>query len=54
MTNKGEMKHYSNQRGAGKLFSIDLLDGEGDEIRGTFFNESADKFYDALQTQQVT
>ncbi len=45
---KGEMRTWSNQRGEGKLFNVNLLD-ETDEIRATAFNDNAEKFYNLLQ-----
>ena len=35
------------------MFSIDLLDEEGSEVKGTFFKADADKWFDQLQEQQV-
>ncbi len=50
--NKSNMRTYSNARGDGKLFSVDLIDATG-EIRGTFFNEVAEKFFGLLQVDRV-
>lgn len=47
------MRTWSNQRGEGKLFSIDLLDEHGGQIRATMFNDSADKFFPVLQEGKV-
>lgn len=41
ITNKTE-KTYTNAKGDGKLFSVDMLDDSG-ELRGTGFNEEADR-----------
>ena len=38
---------------AGKLFSVDLLDKDGGEIRATLFKEQCDKFHDVLLENQV-
>jgi replication factor A1 len=38
------VRHYHTQRGEGKLFSIDLLDKQGGEIRAVMFNNAVDKF----------
>ena len=35
--------------GDGKVFSVDLLDAEGGEIRASFFNSAVDKFYDSVE-----
>ena len=53
VTSKSAKKTWNNARGEGCLFSVDLLDAEGSEIRGTFFKEAVDKFYDMLQEDQV-
>ena len=47
------MRSWNNARGEGKMFSIDLLDEEGSEVKGTFFKADADKWFDQLQEQQV-
>ncbi|KAF1834864.1 replication protein-like protein A 70 kDa DNA-binding subunit [Decorospora gaudefroyi] len=43
-TSKSDMKEWANQKGSGKLFSVNLLDDTG-EIRATAFTEVADKLY---------
>jgi replication factor A1 len=48
VTNKTPIKTWSNSKGEGKLFSIDLLD-ESAEIRMTCFNQQVDQYYDALK-----
>jgi replication factor A1 len=53
ITSKGEIRRWSNARGEGTLFSIDLLDAGGDEIRGTFFKDACDKFYPILEEGKV-
>lgn len=47
------MRSWSNARGEGTLFSIDLLDEDGSEVKGTFFKADANKWYDQLQEGQV-
>jgi len=47
------MRTYKNARGEGKLFSIELVDSEGGEIKGTFFNDVVDKFYDIVNEGDV-
>ncbi|KAK9476941.1 hypothetical protein V1514DRAFT_335409 [Lipomyces japonicus] len=49
---KSEVKHWHNQRGEGKLFSVNFLDQTG-EIKATGFNEAVDKFYDRLVEGEV-
>ena len=53
VSKKSEMRTWSNPRGNGKLFSVDLLDSEGGEIRATAFNAQAEKFWDILTAGQV-
>jgi OB-fold nucleic acid binding domain len=53
VTGKGEVRRWSNQRGEGYLCSIDLLDEQGGEVRGTFFKDAVDKFCDMLQVNSV-
>lgn len=52
VTSKSNIRTWSNARGEGKLFSIDLLDESG-EIRLTFFRDQVDKFYDMIETNKV-
>lgn len=52
VTNKSAIRTWSNSRGEGKLFSVDLLDESG-EIRATGFNEQCDKFYDLMELNKV-
>ncbi|XP_076306238.1 replication protein A 70 isoform X2 [Tachypleus tridentatus] len=52
VTNKTPIKTWSNSRGEGKLFSMDLLDESG-EIRATAFKEACDKFYDMIEINKV-
>ena len=47
-TNKSDMKEWHNAKGAGKLFSVNLLDDTG-EIRATAFTEVADKLYPVFE-----
>ncbi|GMF16928.1 unnamed protein product [Phytophthora fragariaefolia] len=49
VTNRAPIKNWSNARGSGKLFSVDLLDAKGGEIRATFFNDGVDKFFETLR-----
>ncbi|KAI7689463.1 replication factor A 1, rfa1, partial [Hortaea werneckii] len=52
VTHKGEIKHWHNKNGEGKLFSVTFLDESG-EIRATGFNDAVDNFYELLQKDQV-
>lgn len=51
-TSKGDIKTWHNQRGEGKLFSVNLLDETG-EIRATGFNDAVDRLYDLFQEGTV-
>jgi replication factor A1 len=53
VTAKGDIRRYNNARGDGKVFSFDLLDSDGGEIRVTCFNAVVDRFYDAIEIGKV-
>lgn len=48
VTNKSDIRHWSNQKGEGKLFSMDLVDESG-EMRATGFNDIVDRYYHMLE-----
>ncbi|XP_045536529.1 replication protein A 70 kDa DNA-binding subunit isoform X2 [Papilio machaon] len=50
--NKSAIRTWSNARGEGKLFSMDLCDDSG-EIRATAFKNECDKFYDMIEVDKV-
>jgi len=52
VVNKAPVRTWNNQRGEGKLFSMDLLDETG-EIRATAFNSECDKFFDMIEVNKV-
>lgn len=52
-TRKGPIRTWSNSRGDGKLFSVDLLDSSGGEIQATCFNDAAEKFFPMLEEGKV-
>ena len=52
VTQKSEIKTWSNQRGEGKLFNVTLMDETG-EIRGTAFNLVVDELYPKLEEGKV-
>lgn len=52
ITNKSDVRFWSNSRGEGKLFSVEMLDESG-EIRATAFKEQCDKFYDMMEVGKV-
>ena len=53
VTAKGELRHYNNAQGEGKVFSFDLLDSDSREIRATCFNAVADQFYHLIECGKV-
>ncbi len=53
VTNKGDIKRWSNAKGEGTLFSIDMLDEHGGEIRAAFFKDACEKFYPVLEQGRV-
>ncbi|CAN6336074.1 unnamed protein product [Urochloa humidicola] len=53
VTSKTDLRHYNNSRGPGKVFSFDLLDAQGGEIRATCFNVQADQFFDLIEVDKV-
>ncbi|KAI0032815.1 replication factor-a protein [Vararia minispora EC-137] len=52
VTQKSDIRHFSNARGEGKLFSVTFMDESGD-IKGTAFNAAAEDLYDRLQEGKV-
>ncbi|CDU25683.1 probable replication factor-A protein 1 [Sporisorium scitamineum] len=52
VTSKSDIRYWSNARGDGKLFSVNLLDDSG-EIKATGFNDAVDRFYPLLQENHV-
>ncbi|KAL0108123.1 hypothetical protein PUN28_015019 [Cardiocondyla obscurior] len=52
VTSKSDIRTWSNSRGEGKLFSMDLIDESG-EIRCTAFRDMCDKFYDMIKPGEV-
>ena len=52
VTQKSDIKIWTNARGEGKLFSVTLLDHSG-EIRATGFNIACDELYPRLEEGKV-
>ncbi|GBM05833.1 Replication protein A DNA-binding subunit [Araneus ventricosus] len=52
VTSKTPLRTYSNSRGEGKVFSVNLLDESG-EIKATGFNDTADKYYNMMEVNKV-
>lgn len=53
VTMKSDVRTWSNARGEGSLFSIELLDESGTNIKCTFFKEAVEKFYNMLEEGKV-
>jgi len=53
VTSKSDVRTWSNAKGEGKLFSIELADSSGCDIRATFFKEAVDQFEPLLQVDRV-
>ncbi|KAL7507216.1 hypothetical protein ACHAXN_005576 [Cyclotella atomus] len=53
VTNKSDVRTWQNAKGEGTLFSITLLDSSGYDVKCTFFKESVEKFYDAIEEGKV-
>jgi replication factor A1 len=49
---KSDIRHYSNQRGEGRFFSVTLMDDSG-EIKGTAWNAMVDDLYEKLHENRV-
>lgn len=52
VTQKSDIRTYSNARGEGKFFNVHLMDDSG-EIRATVWNFAVDNFYDKLEVGKV-
>lgn len=53
VTAKQPIRTWSNHRGDGRCFSVDLLDEHGGEIRASMFNDACDKFYSVFEMGKV-
>lgn len=53
VTNKGNIRTYTNQRGEGKLFNFELADAHGGQIQVTCFGSACDKFESIVQQGTV-
>lgn len=52
VTNKSSIRTWSNSRGDGKLFSMEIVDESG-EIRVTGFNQEVDKYFSLIEVGKV-
>ena len=53
VVSKSDIRTWSNAKGEGSLFSIELLDSSDMDIRATMFKEAVDKFYNLFQVGSV-
>ena len=53
VTNKAELRQWSNARGTGKVWSFDVVDDQGGEIRCTAFNEAAEHWSTVVEIGKV-
>ncbi|GLC43682.1 hypothetical protein PLESTM_001504100 [Pleodorina starrii] len=53
VTAKGELRRWTNVKGEGKVFSFDLLDRGGGEIRVTAFGAEAEKFFESIEVGAI-
>ena len=53
VTKKHPKRPWKNARTEGSVFNIEVMDNEATQIVGTFFNESAEKYYGELVEGQV-
>lgn len=51
--NKSGVRTWSNAKGEGSLFSIELLDSSGTDVKATFFKEAVDKWFSFLEEDHV-
>ncbi|KAI9027599.1 putative replication factor-A protein 1 [Phycomyces nitens] len=52
VSQKSDIKTWSNAKSDGKLFSVNLLDNSG-EIKATAFNDQVDRLYNLLEEDKV-
>ncbi|KAF8667139.1 hypothetical protein HU200_053326 [Digitaria exilis] len=53
VTAKTDLRHFTNPKGHGKVFSFDLLDAEGGEVRATCFDLQAEQYFDLIEVDKV-
>ena len=53
VTSKSDVRTWSNAKGEGSLFSVELLDSSGMDIRATMFKEAVERFYSFLEVGKV-
>ncbi|KAF8725645.1 hypothetical protein HU200_020187 [Digitaria exilis] len=53
VTAKTDLRHFTNPKGPGKVFSFDLLDAEDGEVHATCFNLQAEQYFDLIEVDKV-
>ncbi|CZR59790.1 probable single-stranded DNA-binding protein 68k chain [Phialocephala subalpina] len=53
VTHKSDIRTWHKQNSEGKLFSVNLLDADGGEIKATGFNDQCDQLYETFQEGSV-
>jgi len=53
VTAKTDLKHFASARGPEKVFSFDLLDAQGGEVRAICFNLQADQYFELIEVGKV-
>lgn len=53
VTAKGDLRRYNTAKGDWKVFSFDVLDSDGGEIRVTCFNAVLDRFYNTIDVGKI-
>jgi len=52
VTNKAPIRTFKRGNGEGKVFSVELVDALGGEIKASFFNDAADKYFNILEAKK--
>eukprot|EP00929_Paragymnodinium_shiwhaense_P013069 TRINITY_DN120926_c0_g1_i1.p1 TRINITY_DN120926_c0_g1~~TRINITY_DN120926_c0_g1_i1.p1 ORF type:complete len:742 (-),score=160.11 TRINITY_DN120926_c0_g1_i1:128-2353(-) len=50
---KESIRRFTNSRGEGQLFKVELVDKDGAEINATFFGRAVDKYFEMIRPMQV-
>lgn len=53
ITKKHAKRQWKNAKGMGSILNIEMIDGKGDQIQGTFFNDLADKYDEIIKENKV-
>jgi len=53
VTSKSTIREWSNIKGEGSFFTIELLDSSKTTIRGTFFREAVDEFFPRVEVGNI-